>query len=1031
MEDNVSSPVQVQSASKKELLEMHRESEQLIRSAPVAMHVRVNKKFTMGNFLARFQQKLAPVTNESPGRETADSALPTSPSKQETLTSAEPAHRSIEADTSDNLTISSKSLPSRTTNHPLEQTYSNDSDSELELEIVENETTLIKRKRSTAMASLLTGVNRYQTQLTSPEKRGDPSVRRGKTSRFQSPKNNTKESVIPIGVDHRQLNVLLTRRILEQSSRKRLQESALSESALSNDTTTEVEEGKWSGEEGEEEIVDSGAEAEVDHLGSEKASPAIPSPVDDETDGSSDDACELVLPTRQARKLALANSPPPSPGKLAQATVNRPLFPLFSCVKQPVSSFEGGTTSTTTDALLTLGTDATLSITPTTHGLLAQGVDPPSVTTPVGNSEDIPKPSSIIIGKPKAHRSLESNTEWFDEECFTNIPSPSEDSLFDESDLLLHPAVSNSAVHISKGSDPGTLGLSQEIEPDCSQRPLTTLVISDDDISDAIHKPGEGTPVIDGEGSPTQPLTISTTTVPFSLTPTQPLLDEEHSPTPDDACVSLITTNPTVEPSPPPVRLNRLKRRKDMRPEDLPHRKKVATHKPRSTFLDAEAEEAVSDDELEPDEPFGKQLMLDEFNNESAGNPIGSQQSPGASDGEEGDEDGEDLDEWDENDSMIAFSGDEEDGNDPEAVRQLHQQREATDDANAVATLYRDISDGRLLDRSRLRRKQQAGHPGQGDRVDLMDWVEGEDVVVNADQERRRLMWKRGLRLGKAAEQEDDEAHTQLCKLAEHPETAAFARSALALDMIEPPTVPVDVPRGIASAQTDQDTDDDKERDGVVSIDAQSGMEDGEDHPSNTSKRPGRLSSSIARKKFSAIRSGSVGDFRITRKSASQSAFANATPPPASYDPLDFLEKSTQSSLDVSSLLTKRSGIYRSSNLRKITGFNPSASVEQGVLGNLLPASGRDSNSDVSTFHSRNVKKASVKDGPSGTGLDDFSVTRETRLRRFLPEKHSTSFLTSVSLTSSNRSITTFSSTADQTNAAAVGHPVKVKQKFG
>ncbi|KAJ1648413.1 hypothetical protein IWQ61_009993 [Dispira simplex] len=1026
MEDNVSSPVQVQSASKKELLEMHRESEQLIRSAPVAMHVRVNKKLTMGNFLARFQQKLAPVTNESPGPENADSALLTSPSKQETLTSAEPAHRSIEADTSDNLTISSKSLPSRTTNHPLEQTYSNDSDSELELEIVEKESTLIKQKRSTAMASLLTGVNRYQTQLTSPGKRGGPPVRRGKTSRFQSPKKNTKEPVIPIGVDHRQLNVMLSRRILEQSSRKRLQESALSESALSNGTTAEVEEEKWSGEEDEEEeIVDIDAEAEVDHLGSEKASPAVPSPVDDKTDGSSDDDCELVLPTRQARKLALANSPPPSPGKLAQTTVNRPLFPLFSCVKQPANSFEGGITSTTTDALLTLGTDATLSITPTTHGLLAQGVDPPSVTTPVGNSEDIPKPSSIIIGKPKAHRSLESNTEWFDEECFTNIPSPSEDSLFDESDLLLHPAVSNSAVHTSTGSDPDTLGLSQEIEPDCSQRPLTTLVISD-----AIHESGEGTPVIDGEGSPTQLLTISTTTVPF-LTPTQPLLDEEHSPTPDDACVSPITTNPTVEPSPPPVRLNRLKRRKDMRPEDLPHRKKMATHKPRSTFLDAEAEEGVSDDDLRPDEPFGKQLMLDEFNNESAGNSIGSQQSPGPNDGEEGDEDGEDLDEWDENDSMIAFSGDEEDGNDPEAVRQLHQQREATDDANAVATLYRDISDGRLLDRSRLRRKQQAGHPGQGDRVDLMDWVEGEDVVVNVDQERRRLMWKRGLRLGKEAEQEDDEAHTQLCKLAEHRETAAFARSALALDMIEPPTVPVDVPRGLASAQTDQDTDDDKEGDGVVSIDAQSGMKDCGDHPSNTSKRPGRLSSAIARKMFSAIRSGSMCDFRITRKSGSQFAFTNTTPPPASYDPLDFLEKSTQSSLDVSSLLTKRSGIYRSSTLRKATGYNPSASVEQGVLGDLVPASCRDSNSDFSTFHSRNVKKASVKNAPSGTGLDDFRVTRETRLRRFLPEKHSTSFLASVSLTSSNRSITTFSPTTDQTNAAALGHPVKVKQKFG
>ncbi|KAJ1966825.1 hypothetical protein IWQ62_002226 [Dispira parvispora] len=1025
MEDNVSSPVQVQSASKKELLEMHRESEQLIRSAPVAMRVRVNKKLTMGNFLARFQQKQAPVTNEPLDRKTAESSLPPSPSKQETLTSTATADRMTEADTSDNPTVSSKSLSPPIDDHPLKQTTGNDSDSEFELEIVENETTLIKQKRCATMASLLTGVNRYQPQLTSPEKCNDPPAR--KPSRFQSPQKNSKESVIPIGVDHRQLNALLTRRILEQSAQKRQQELALAESTPSNAATAEVGDENWSGEEDEGVIVSNDAEAECNHSDSEKVSPAPSSPVNDETDTSSDEDCDLVLPTRQTRKLVVTNSPPPSPGKSSKATANQPLFPLFSRVKPPTSSINRCTTSAATDTFRTVDTDATLSITPTTHGLLAQGAEPPSVTTPAGDSEGNSNPPPITTSKTKSHQ---SNTEWFDAECFTNIPSPSEDSLFEESDLLLHPAVSNGVAHASTGFDPDALDPSQQIELDSSQRPLTTLVISDDDNPDTIQDRGEGTPVIDDPGSPTQALTISTATVPFTLTPTQPLLDEESSPTPNDARISLITASPTAEPSPPPVRLNRLKRRKDMRPEDLPNRKKAATLKPRSAFVDAEAEEGVSDDELGPDEPFGKQLLLSEFNNQSEGNPVGSQQPPHANDGEECDEDRESLDEWDENDSMIAFSGDDEDEDDPEAIRQLHQQREATDDANAVATLYRDISDGRLLDRSLLRRRQQAGYPGQGDRVDLMDWVEGEDVIVNADQERRRLMWKRGLRLGKeAAEREEDEAHTKLCKLAEHPDTAAFARSALALDMIEAPIVPMDASKGVVNAQTDQDTDDDKEEKDVASTEAPSISEDGGDISKHVPKRTERLSSAIARKQFSAIRSGSVGDFRITRESASQSAFVNATPPPVAYDPLDFLDKPTQSALDVSTLLTKRTGIYKSSASRKNTGFNHSSTIDQEKV-NPLSAPSLDSNPVISTLHSRSVKNPSVKKGPSETALDDFSVTRETRLRRFLPEKNTDDFLTTVSLTSSNKSITTFSSTADQTNASVAGHSIKVKGKF-
>ncbi|KAJ1976655.1 hypothetical protein H4R35_002605 [Dimargaris xerosporica] len=943
-------PAKPQRATKQELLEMHRESDRLIRSAPVAMEPRVNKKLTMGSFLARFQAKA--LTNTSPSK------VPTTPSSPST---GSPSSVPAAEPSSSNKTTSNDHVAS-------------DEEEDLELEIIDDEIALQKEQRAQSMSTLLTGINRFQTLLKSPDKRGSRCSLDDFCTKPLSPAK--KAPVLPEGIGHKQLNQLLTQKILHRASQRHLHalQTAGPTSNTSADPAMVSVDSPTGGGQPSAPLVSTGledrlatemTEAQCSSGAESSDASSSESNVDPDTDDDSDDIDDDAPQYRRTRtskrpSQALAHSPPESPAPTAQRPLPsnpaRPLFPLFKHVGQPKAAVSdcGNTSQATVDS------EATMTLSPTTHGLL--GVGGATVTTSTGQ-----RPSLATDGLANDATADNATTKWFDATCFSGIPSPSHDSLLDSSDSnepivtdLPEPSpVSTASLSLNPppASEDGTLSGPGSMVPTQALSPTQLLPASDMDGCPAMSPtqliPDTAMDIVNNDHVPPVPTANSTALPP----------DRAMAATVLDAQLPADTTGTK--------RLSRLFRRKATISNQSStissgRDKSNRLGRPKSEFVDAEAKEGESDDESVD----GRQTRLFQHG------PLGAKPSlaaglthNGSAHGAEDDEeDGSDLDNWDDNDSMLAYSGDEDiENQDPSLIRQLHYEKEAQADASAVAMLSRDIAEGRLLARSRQRRRRgQAGSGmgADGELTNLADWVDGDALTENADQERRRQMWKRGLRLGQSRERGEDLAYAKLSELARNPETAAFARSAFCIDLSEDAAMHKVNDAGLSNASA---------------------------HNSHASTDDGGIESQSEAEVMESTRRGRAGPKRDrayyrTKRDQVLSAIADPLSPSAADDDngeqqsavvvgshVDGLDPEAASVVDIDQLISQRNAAHRTDFAEPAHNLTTSlgggmTSNQVGVEGSLQPS--------------------------ADAALSDFTIKRHSKLKRFLPELGDTSGIT-------------------------------------
>ncbi|KAJ1985937.1 hypothetical protein H4R33_003660 [Dimargaris cristalligena] len=834
---------------------------------------------------------------------------------------------------------------------------SSDEDGFLELEIVD-EAVFLKQQRLDTMSSLLTGHNKLQPLLTSPEKRPSSTqgFLKGRLSQTEvgSPvKASGSSGHTPAGIAHKQLNQLLTHKILQSSSQRRLKElsklpatpaSAEPEPVLADhgsdvknalesnlpgchaddaDSELEGSELESTGEDSKPEDAEGLDNLESVSLVSENAE----SDDDNSGDGDDDDDDDgPILKKRHTRSSLIHQSGVVSPveGNSTQGSPElRPataLFPLFARRPQikshPMASAPPSATP--------MSTDATLTISPTSHARLGQGV-----ATPLAVSPDDALVDSMGLGRPTLDGVLASSDQWFDSQCFANIPSPSQDSLCDTMSAL------GDDHQYPKSPTPVRFA-------PASQSPRDTAI------------PFSDTQPL----TPTQPLPLSDEGL-TDLTPTQLLPVEDLT-----LAYPMATTPPVENPSLPARSLNRLIRRSGLGPTGRSGARsgKVRKQRPRSEFVDAEAEEGESDDDTTFFGGGGQTQLLPFGQRTIAGLTVGADGQPhpneangkavgGGGEDEDEDEENPDLDEWDENDSMVAFSGEEESGDeyDPELMRQYHHDRERDEDSVAVATLYRDITEGKLAARAKQRRLKRGGQL-DGNRDNLGDWVDGAVDEEIADRERRRLMWKQGLKLGQQRDRGEDIAFAKLSKLALNPETAAFARVAQHL--------------GGPAPEDDQlvnpiETADDTTVNEVGSVDA----DDNDDNDDD-----GEINASDESVDLPFIHPHS---FKSHRQEASTSL----------SDPLSaLLLDSSGPSVNIASMISTRSVLVTAPLL---TG---NGSTREASSTRKWATDSGNAGAEVFKFARCPRNTGSHVAQGSGGGASDFTVDRPSKLKRFLPD---------------------------------------------
>ncbi|KAJ1982304.1 hypothetical protein H4R34_001756 [Dimargaris verticillata] len=922
-----------QRATKQELLEMHRESDRLIRSAPVVMEPRVNKKLTMGSFLARFQAKTSITT--SPVKAPIAPSSPTT-SSPNTVPVAEP-------------------LPSNKT--PNNVHAASDEEDELELEIIDDELALQKEQRAQSMSTLLTGINRFQSLIKSPDKRSNNCSLDDFCTKPLSPVK--KAPVLPAGIGHKQLNQLLTQKILHRASQRHLHAldtAGPTTVSMHDPTGAERHSAPLTSTDDEAEPAANVVEAHNSSGAELSDASGNESNADLGTDDDSDNDAPRHRPTRTLKRpsQALTHSPPEPPASTAQlpssSSSAQPLFPLFKQVGQPkVAVPDGGNT-----LQATVDSDATMTLSPTTHGLLGVG----GATMATSTDQHPPLATGGLSNDAAAVAN--ATTKWFDATCFSDIPSPSQDSLLGSSDsnepMMTDIPEPSPVTSVSLGltrpptTEDGTLCGASGLVSTQPLSPTQLLPASGPDGCSAMSPtqlfPDTAMDITNGHNTSSVTAVIATALPPNQVVVSTSLDSQRQA-------------DPTGT-----KKLSRLFRRKatvsnKSNPAGSGCNRSNRSGRPKSEFVDAEAEEGESDDESVD----GRQTRLFQHGPLGAKPSLASGQKHDGSDqgAEDEEEDGSDLDNWDDNDSMLAYSGDEDiEGQDPSLIRQLHHEKEAQADASAIAMLSRDIAEGRLLARSRQRRRR--GQPGSGTGADgeltnLADWVDGDALTENADQERRRLMWKRGLRLGQSRERGEDLAYSKLSELAKNPETAAFARSAFCIDLPED-----------AAQQTVDDAD--LSDTSVHSLHA-SPSDGGGESPTEAD-----LVESSRR-----VRAGPKRDRAYYRKKRDQLLSAIADPlSPSAADEDDGdgdqllavvgnhsvgFDLDATSSVNIDQLISQRNAAHR------LDFVEPDHSLTASAGGGLV-------NSQT------NPEEHSQPTGDAA--LSDFTISRHSKLKRFLPD---------------------------------------------
>ncbi|KAJ1913448.1 hypothetical protein IWQ60_009200 [Tieghemiomyces parasiticus] len=867
------------------------------------------------------------------------------------------------------------------------------SDDLMELEIVDDESTLVKHARQRAIASLLTGVNRYQTLLKSPDNAlgtlsGEAKAcAAAKARNLLSPAKKT-----PVGIDHRQLNAMLSQKILTSSAQTRFASARsllaakeeerpgllgidedilkISDSRLGSEAGSDLED--------EEEPADEAEDGEA-NVTSENSDREDTNLVEDDDDDEPVHRRRTVPAPTEAHRQLSNLSPPPSP-KPAQA-----LFPLFTrtaCKPTPASE-NNSTNLADAKATAPISFDATLTLSTAAHARLIGG----HVETPIVSSlgtGDQPVADDAI-----AHLAADTlddingtnDDKWFDPRSVAHMVSPSQDSFLDSQspiDAGFPPLPSLDLTTTTTATQGGT-------------PPLLPLTIP------------KG--MTDSSIVPTQVLSPLDDTQPF--TPTQ-ALGEGQFPAISEVCTTAPGQRPTgsSDCTVPPdytnrqegeTRLNRLVRRRDLVSDSetespasvLPYRTGPSvpkgTKRPRSEFLDAEAEEGESDEEGGAGGLFG-QARLTAFAGGLLGQPATGQPPSGlGGEAEEEEDDDLDLDEWDENDSMLAYSGDEADGDevDADAVRQLHRERETKDDDHMVAALCRDLSEGKLAARSKQRRQRMFKSDGSGGGgslsglVGLQDWVDGDFDADLADRERRRLMWKRGLKLGLTSDRGEDSTFAKLSKLAQNPETAAFARSAYGLDtpclaIPHAGEADADTQPSLGSPQADHPASvGDPVASDVEPLPSSSDAEsDPDDHP--LPPPLGRIGSSQSFPTKYHLHTQGGGQV------------------PDKLDFVSLLDDDDDDSLDLAAMITRRVAPDRA--------FGPTgdgAGAQWTGTSSRLTTTATTSLSEMSGSHT-SITSSSYSSATTmtstGASVANFQFRSETRLKRFLPNPNDSAF---------------------------------------